>query len=314
MDALRPVEELDYIAYSPIVDRPRITWPGGARVALWLAPNIEFYEFQPPPNPYTTIYGRGIPEPDVLTYSMLDYGNRVGFWRLLELFDRHRLPASVSLNMAVLDHFPEIRHELLSRDWSIFSHGIYNTRFLYGLTDDEERAWVQENVETLRRHTGKRLRGMFGPAISLGPNSMVHWAEAGLDYVVDWFMDDQPFPIRLPGGHRMVNVPYTFEINDGLVMGSMPGRGGKWEADYFEQICKDQFDTLYREGAEDGRVMCISLHPFVIGHTWRLAAFERALDYILGHDGVWLTTAEAIADHYLEHTYDAALAWRIGNS
>jgi peptidoglycan/xylan/chitin deacetylase (PgdA/CDA1 family) len=309
----RPVEDIPYIAYSPIIDRPRIRWPNDARVAFWIAANVEFYEFEPPPNPFTTIYGRGIPEPDVLTYSMLDYGNRVGFWRMLDLLDRYELQASVSLNVAVLDHFPEIKEQIVDRDWSIFSHGIYNTRFLYGMTPDQERAWVNECIESVRLHTGKTLRGMFGPAISMSPNSMNIWAEAGLTYVVDWFVDDQPFPILVPAG-RMVDVPYSFEINDGLVMGSMPGRGGKWESDYFLEICKDQFDALYREGAEDGRVMCISLHPFVIGHVWRLRALERALDYILSHDKVWMTTAEEIADHYLEHTYDAALRWEVGAS
>lgn len=313
MDSLRPVEDLGYISYSPIIDRPRIEWPNGARVAFWLAPNIEFYEFEPPQNPYSTIYGRGIQDPDVLMYSMFDYGNRIGFWRMLELFDRMPIPVSVSLNVSVLDHFPEIKAEILGRGWSIFSHGTYNTRLLYGLDKAAERAWVRDISESLVRHTGEPVKGMFGPAISMSANSMEVWAEAGVEYVVDWFLDDQPFPIRV-GGHDIVNVPYSFEINDGLVMGSMPGRGGKWEADYFERICRDQFDQLYREGADGGRVMCVSIHPFVIGHAWRMRALERVLDYITGHDGVWLTTAEEIASYYRANYYDAAVAWRAGEA
>jgi peptidoglycan/xylan/chitin deacetylase (PgdA/CDA1 family) len=108
-------------------------------------------------------------------------------------------------------------------------------------------------------------------------------------------------------------VPYSFEINDGLVMGSMPGRGGKWESDYFLQICKDQFDTLYREGAESGRVMCIAIHPMCFGQPHRVRYLDEALDYILGHEGVWATTADEIAEHYLAHSYDEVathVQWR----
>jgi len=276
-------------------------------VAFWLALNVEVYEFEPPANPYSSIYARGVPVPDVLTYSMLDYGNRVGFWRLLDLFDELQVPISVSLSMSAFEELPEITDAIRSRAWSIFSHGIHNTRFLYGLSAEESSEWIQRNVEIYQKHTGNRLRGLFGPCISLSEHSMEAWSSAGIDYVIDWFMDDQPFPIDvLP--RPMVDVPYSFDINDGLVMGSMPGRGGRWEANYFERICKDQLDTLALEGQRDGRVMCMPLHPFVSGHPARLPAIRRVLEYIKGRNDVWMTTAEAIADHYRAHYLDEALA------
>jgi peptidoglycan/xylan/chitin deacetylase (PgdA/CDA1 family) len=244
---------------------------------------------------------------------MLDYGNRVGIWRLLELFDELDIPISVSLSLSAFEEFPEVTDAICSRGWSIFSHGLYNTQFLYGISAEQTDVWIQQNVALYEKHTGDKLRGVFGPCISLSEHSMASWSAAGIDYVVDWFMDDQPFPIDV-APRPMVNVPYSFDINDGLVMGSMPGRGGRWESDYFERICRDQLDTLRREGKRDARVMCMSLHPFVSGQPARLPAIRRILEYVRSHDDVWLTTAEAIASHYRRDYLDEALAWSTDES
>jgi peptidoglycan/xylan/chitin deacetylase (PgdA/CDA1 family) len=147
---------------------------------------------------------------------------------------------------------------------------------------------------------------MFGPALSQTPQSMEIWAEAGITYVVDWFMDDQPFPLHVNSG-KLVNVTYGWETNDARAMGG-PAYGGAYETDYFLQICKDQFDVLYDEGAESGRVMCIALHPFLIGQPWRTRYLDELFSYVLGHEGVWLTTAEAIADYYIDNYYDQVVA------
>jgi peptidoglycan/xylan/chitin deacetylase (PgdA/CDA1 family) len=188
------------------------------------------------------------------------------------------------------------------------SHGLYNTQYLFGLSVDEERALIQDTIETLRRHTGRQLKGMFGPAASITPNTMELMAEAGLTYTADWYLDDQPFPINVSGG-RLVCVPYTWELNDGLWMTEGYGKGmGTQEADFFLQMCKDQFDVLYEEGAESGRVMCIALHTSIFGQPYRVRYLDEALDYILSHDGVWPATADEIAEHYLEHHYDGTVA------
>lgn len=298
-----------YIRYLPLKDRPVIEWPGGAHLALWFAPNLEFYEFLPDPNPFRDGWGR-TGAPDVMSYAYRDYGNRVGFWRMLDVFDEFEATASVALNLAVLDHFPEIRDAMVQRDWEIFSHGIYNTRYLFGATEDEEREFYRDSIETLRRHTGKRLRGMLGPAFTTSAATPRLMAEAGLSYHVDWFIDDQPFPIVVDAG-KLIGVPYTREINDGVLFNGWPYYS--FEADYFAQIAKDQFDVLYREGAESGRVMCVSLHPFYIGRPGRIRYLAEAMDYMFSHDGVWVTTAEQIADHYIEHYYDDAVS-RLGST
>ena len=130
--------------YLPLIDRPKIRWPNGARVAFWVCPNIEFYEFDPPDGQGRPIWPR--PYPDVLNYSLRDYGNRSGVWRVMEALERFGVRASVSLNAAMCDHMPEIVDECVRLNWELFSHGIYNTRLIYGMSEDEIRQLIGDSV------------------------------------------------------------------------------------------------------------------------------------------------------------------------
>jgi allantoinase len=301
---VNPITAPTYLPYWPIVGRPIIRWPHGARIAFWIANNIEFYEFMTSPNRYRRFWTR-VPEPDVLGWSLRDYGNRVGFWRLLDILDEFQLPVTASLNLAVVDHCPEIGEAILEREWDVLSHGIYNTEFLYGMSPRRERAWVDRNMEIFESWSGRKLKGMFGPAGSLTPNSMPIWAEAGIEYVVDWFVDDQPFPI-LTDEHRLVNVPYSWEVNDARIMGGA-SFGGLYEVEQFVKMFKDHFDTLYDEGEETGRVVCLPLHPYIIGQPWRIDYLREILDYVSGHEAVWLATAGEIATFYRDHCLNDAV-------
>ena len=291
------------VAYSPIIDRPPIKWPNNARVAVWVAPNVEFYEYMPDYDGIRETWPRVRYQlyPDAREYSYRDYGNRVGFWRMLEVMDKNNIRCCVSLNLAVIEHFPEIRDAMVERNWDYMSHGIYNTRFVYRLDEWQERRWFQDNIETLKRHTGKQLKGMLGPAISGNPATPDLMAEAGLIYHTDWLHDDQPVPIKVKSG-KLVSVPYSIDLNDVSIFGQ------HYEGEYYVQICKDQFDILYKEGAESGRVMCIPLHPFLIGQPHRAKYLDEVLQYIMSHDGVWQTTADEIAEYYIAHYYDEAVA------
>ena len=290
----------DRVDYSPIIDRPIIKWPNDARVALWISPNVEHYEYMPDDDSARTPWPR-TPFPDVQQYSYRDYGNRVGFWRMLESLDKYNIRCCVSLNMAVLEHFPEIGQAMVQRDYDYMSHGIYNTRYLYTYTEDQEREFYRDTIDTLKLHTGKQLKGMLGPAISGTERTPDLMAEAGLIYHTDWMHDDQPVPIKVKSG-KLVSVPYSIELNDSSLI-----RDNHYEGDYFARICKAQFDQLYKEGAESGRVMCIALHPFLIGQPHRIKYLDDILSHIMSHDGVWQTTADDIADYYNENYYDDAV-------
>jgi allantoinase len=296
----RPVH--DRIPYSPIVDRAPITWPGGSGVAVWVVPNVEHYEYLPPAgavDPYPRT-----PHPDVRKYAYHDYGNRVGFWRMLEVLDRHEVPATVSLNVAVLDHYPEVAEAMVSRGWEFMSHGLYNTRYLTGLDEDGERAFLAACNRVLERHTGRHFAGMLGPNITGNTWTPELMAEAGMTYHADWVHDERPTPLRTAGGQRMVALPYSYELNDApLLMRSYV------EADEYARRCIDQFDRLYQDAAEDGsgRLMALPLHPFAIGQPHRIQGLDRVLAH-LRRRGAWIAQASELVDHYLDHHYGAEVA------
>ena len=291
---------LDRIGYCPLPGRPRLRWPHDARVAFWVIPNVEYYEFLPARE---KVGRSGLPNPDIPSYAARDYGNRVGFWRMLDVLDRHRIRCTVNINLAVLEHFPEIREAMLARDWDFCFHGVYNSQpEPRGLSEAGERAYYQDAITMFHRLTGRRMSGanMLSRATPWMPDLL---AELGFVYHADWMHDDQPTPIKVRQG-KLVSVPYSVEVNDAiLTLSSRPGTG-----DDFLQVARDQFDRLYAEGARQGMVMCLVLHPWVIGYPQWIGYLDKILAHIMGHDGVWQATAEQIAQHYLAHHYDEALA------
>jgi allantoinase len=295
-----PAADPDRYEYLPIIDRPKLTWPNEARVAFWVAPNIEFYEWEPPVGPVRKPWPRT--QPDVLAYSHRDYGNRVGVWRMMEVMDRCGVRGSISLNVAVCDHHPEIIEACLERNWEFFSHGIYNTRYTYGMDEAQERAMIADAIQTVQKWTGKRLAGWLSPALTNTERTMDLLAEAGVRYSGDFFHDDQPFPLKVKTG-RLISIPYSLEMNDIIVYNTYLG-----SPRHYGEMIKAQFDQLYQEGAQSGRVMCLPLHPFLVGQPHRLAAFAEALEYVTAHDRVWVTTGAEIADWYYAHAYDATMA------
>ena len=286
------IERLDY---SPINARPRLTWPGGARLAIWVVPNIEHYEYMPAKIRVRDPWPRQ-PHPDVLNYGIRDYGNRVGLWRMMDVLDRHAVPCTASLSLAVLDMYPEIFAAMEARHWEYMSHGLYNTRYHWNISEDEERAAIAECIEIHRRHTGRALRGWFSPAASYTLNTPDLVAAAGITYLCDFFHDDQPARIHVKSG-RLISVPYSFELNDS-VMHRRPQ-----EAADFETIGRDMFDQLHRDSERwGGLVMCIALHPYVTGAPHRIRHLDSLLTYLKSHEQVWWATGAEIADHYLAQT------------
>ncbi len=156
-------------------------------------------------------------------YSSHEFGNRVGFWRLLEVLDRYNIRCSTTLSIGVLEHFPEVAEAMLKRDWTFVNHGFYNTRYVTTYSEEQEREFLQECVETFKRLTGRQIKGHSGPAASNTERTPDLLAEAGFLYQTDWKIDDQPLPIKVRSG-RLVCVPYTSEMNDAPYTGTTTRR------------------------------------------------------------------------------------------
>lgn len=278
--------------YAPYRNRPKLQWPEGKTCAVWIAPNLEFYELDPAQNPHRKSWPK--PHPDVVGYSHRDHANRVSHWRMAEMMSKYGFPGSVSLSVALCDHIPEVVADASARGWEFFSHGIYNTRYSYGMDEAQERAIIEDSLKTVARATGQRIRGWLAPALTHTPRTLDLLAEYGFDYTCDLYHDDQPTQIDVAQG-ALTAIPYSLEVNDhyGFFIYNMSPR------EYANSLIR-QYDRLADEGAASGTVMCIPLHSYLIGQPHRIGAFERVLDHIAQDGRAWITRAGDIVDCFKE--------------
>jgi len=275
--------------YSSITKRPDYAWPGGRRLAVYLALNIEAFGFG-------VGKGAAIAPPDQAQshsiYSWRDYGNRVGIWRVFELLDELDIPAEAQMNTAIYDMAPDIPERLRARGDEILGHGVTNSDEQGHLGEDQERALIQNVTATIARHEGSPPIGWMSPWLSNSATTMDLLQEAGYRYVMDWTMDDQPIWIRTRKG-RLLAMPYPIEVND--------TRGIVWyryTAEEFAEMIVDQFDEMLAQSTHQPLVCPISLHPFVIGRPYRLRRLRRALQHILAYrERIWLTRPRDIYAH-----------------
>ena len=280
--------------YSPIVRRPRLEWPDGARVALWVIPNIEFFSLEDKVPAGSG--GPGTKPPDVPTWAVRDYGNRVGVFRLMKVLDRYGIRGTVALNSSLCARHPEIIEEGRARKWEWMGHCETNTKRLNEVPPEEERRIVRDSLATIERATGARPAGWLGSGLQETWDTLDLLAAEGCRYVADWVNDDQPYLMALEGGKRLVSVPYSTELNDKPAFEKQMRTARE-----FEEMIRRQFDVLYAEGAESGRVMAIALHPYLTGQPHRIGALDAALEHICRHDRVWRATGAEIASHFLAH-------------
>ena len=278
-------------ARSVLPGRPDWSWPDGKRLAFYIATNVETFAFGTGVSPDAVVLNA---PPTICNFAWRDYGNRVAFWNLYDLLDEFGIRTSCLVNSLVFDEYPEIIERIQGRGDAIVGHGRTNAETLRGLWEDDERALIAEATETIKAHTGKPPRGWLGPGAAETPVTPDLLKEAGYEYLLDWPCDDQPVWIETRAG-RLMSVPYPFELND---MGQILWR--QHTAREFAHMVTDQFDELIRQSDDHPVVMCVSVHPYLIGQPFRLAALRRALKHITSHPGfdkVWITNSDDIYDY-----------------
>ena len=220
----------------------------------------------------------------------------------MELLDKYGMRGSISLSTGLIDHHPEIIEACVARNWEFFSHGIYNTRYSYGMDEAQERAVLEDSIRTVQAATGQRIRGYLAPALTHTERTLDLIAEYDFWYSCDLFQDDQPQPLKTKTG-KLMSMPYSLEVNDVITYGALG-----MSPDRYTEVLIRHFDQLLEEGARSGTVMCIPLHAYLVSQPHRIAAFERALKHIAAHDEVWMTTAVEIAGYYRDTCWDQTLA------
>jgi peptidoglycan/xylan/chitin deacetylase (PgdA/CDA1 family) len=275
-------------AYSGIIERPDYCWPGGARLAVYLGINLEHFAFG---EGLGAELAPGGPQPDVLNYAWRDWGNRVGAWRMLEMLEELRLPASMLVNSAMVDYAPSLMAAIRARGDEIVGHGRSNSERQSVLDEAAERALIAEATAAIARHEGRPPRGWLSPWIAESRVTPDLLKEAGYAYTLNWCMDDQPVWMATRAG-PLLSIPYPQEAND---IPSIIGR--KDGAEQFAAILTDSFDEMLEQSARQPLVMGIALHPYIVGQPHRLRHLRRALRHIAApRPPVWLTTAGAIHD------------------
>jgi peptidoglycan/xylan/chitin deacetylase (PgdA/CDA1 family) len=274
--------------YSPITERQPYDWPGGKRLALYIGLNLEWFAFG---EGLGAELAPGGPAPDVLNYSWRDYGNRVGVFRLAELFGGLKLPVSLLVNAAMVEHAPQAVAAFPGAE--IVGHGRSNSERQGTLSEADERRLIAETTAALEKHSGQRPSGWLGPWISQSPLTPDLLQEAGYSYLLDWCHDDQPVWMQTRQG-RILSVPYPQELNDIPQIVARKREG----ADFADMIV-DAFEVLHEECDRRPLVMGIALHPYVVGWPHRFKHLARALKQLVreADDKVWFTTAGAIAAH-----------------
>ncbi len=275
--------------YSAIVDRPLWTWPDERRLAVYIAINVETFPFgeglAPDLNPRQ-------PEPDVVNFGWRDWGNRVGIWNLLEALDRHDLPAAALMNTAVYEEHPRIAEALRSRGDEIVGHGHTNALRQCDMSKTDEAAMIVECLARIRAAEGRAARGWMSPWVNESTHTPELLAAAGLDYILDWPCDDQPFWLGTTQG-PLLALPYARPTNDISAL-----HGAKMAPRAWVDTLFDAFDEMLEASARRPLVFNLSLHPYLIGHAFRLKPFRRFLQHLAAHrDQVWIARPGDIAAH-----------------
>lgn len=278
--------------YSPIIKRKPLKLPGGARLGVWFIVTVEKWDIDAPMARTVLTAPQGVSViPDIPNYSWFDYGLRVGFWRLKNVLDQHRVRATLGINAPVCDSYPIIVEESLRNNWEILAHG-YEQRAIN--LEKDERLVIRKTIETIRDFSGRAPRGWMGPGLHETYDTPDILAEEGFEYVADWVNDDQPYPLRVKSG-SLIAVPYTVEVNDIVIYAVQHHSSPE-----IYHRARDAFDTLYAEAADGARFMGISMHPYVMGAAHRAKYLNKIIEYIKGHEGVLFMTGEEILDWYNE--------------
>jgi allantoinase len=284
---MNPLAHHGRFDYLPIVGRPPYEWPNGTRLALYIGFNVEHFAFGEGLGARLVPPAAGV---DVLNHAWREYGNRVGAWRCLELFESLGLPLAAIVNSAVCEHAPALLDAFVGRGDEIVAHGHSNAEAQGALSEADERALLVDCGARLQRACGAAPRGWLSPWISESAVTPDLLVETGYRYTLNWCHDDQPTLLQTRAG-PLWSIPYPQEVNDipMIVARGMSGRD-------FADLIVDHFDEMLEQSAEAPLVMGIALHPYLVGQPHRLRPLRRALAHLAASTGTWRTTPGRICD------------------
>lgn len=280
----------DRIPYQAIVDRPKLTFPDGKKMAVWVIVNVEEWRIENamPRTVLSPPMGQPL-LPDVPNWSWHEYGMRCGFWRQFEALTRRNIPATLAINASVCGSYPRVAIAARDAGWEFMGHGYFQGP-MHQLKDQSSS--IADAVQTITDFWGAPPRSWESPGLTQTAETLDLLVENGIEFVCDWVIDDLPQIINTTKG-SITSIPYTVETNDIAVYALQQHR-----SDELLNRGIDQFDRLYQEAADNARIMAISVHPYITGVPHRIRYLEALLDYVAGHEDVVWMTASQIGDWY----------------
>jgi allantoinase len=281
---------------SSIGRRPPLRWPNGARVAFAVLVSCEYYELQTGPGSFTPAnvpggFGRA-PYPDFRAFSQRDYGNRVGVFRVIEALERSATPASGAIDAEVAKRYPYIVEQFKNRGFEVLGHGHAVTNVISShMSEADERHYIATALDTIAQASGRRPRGWHGPEYGESERTPSLLADFGVEYLLDWPNDEQPFLMDMPA-RSIVSLSMALELDDVIAMWHRRISGARWRQGVAEAL-----DQLLADASRCGRHFILNVHPWLIGHPHRIGYLEDVLEDVGKRDGVWVTTTSEIVDY-----------------
>ena len=293
--------------YSPISQRGPLKFPNGARVALILTFNLETWDLTKDTD--AAYYAGGpaiLPDalpgriPDYPNYTWREYGQRVGIWRLYDLFDELGVKASCTTNAVTFERRKAMVDACLERGWELLAHNYEQGELLTDYAGDSasEKAVIARTISIYEKHVGRKPLGWLSSSLRGTLDTPAILASNGFLFYCDIMNDDQPFMINTDAG-PLVSIPYSNEINDFTLL---TRRGHT--TDEYRDILIEELDVLYQEGEHSGRIMNLGMHPHVSGRAYRVRALHEFIQHAKSLPGVWWPTREELARWYMENHED----------
>jgi peptidoglycan/xylan/chitin deacetylase (PgdA/CDA1 family) len=286
--------------WSPLPWRAPLRWPDDARLALVVLVLLEHYEWEPPEGTYSLRRPSGgfaqLPFPDYTRLTLREYGHRVGIFRVLDSLDRLGIPATLAVDGLTAEHYPWLVRHCQDRGAELIGHGVAATRLLTSrMGEDEERAAIAQALALFEAATGQRPEGWFSPEGAESARTPALLAEAGIRYVCDWPNDEQPYAMTVPQGD-LVSLPPFLDVDDEFAVWRR-----QLTVERYGQLLVDVARGLHADGATSGRVLVVTLRPWLVGQPFRIGAVEEALGEIVSWPGVWAARGRDVVDWFRAH-------------
>jgi peptidoglycan/xylan/chitin deacetylase (PgdA/CDA1 family) len=290
----------DHYVWSPLPTRGVLRWPQQARVALCVIVSLEHTEWMPPDDAMQAApHAAGMmrrPYPDYSRLTHREYGHRVGIFRILDVLEKHGIPPTIAMDALTAEHYPYLVRHCQERGGEIMAHGVAATRMISStMSEQDERAYIQAAITALTQATGQPPQGWLGPEYGESARTPQLLAEAGIRYVCDWVNDEQPYRLQTPG-HELFALPMMLELDDVHALWERRVRTQR-----YGPLLQESFARLYLDGAANGRLLVLHVHPWLMGQPCRIRYLDEALGMMMQRQGVWAAHGMAIIDWFRQH-------------